>query len=81
MPNIKSAKKKQRQDVRRTKRHDVIRKRIKQTIKSGAKEKQTDSFLKKAFSIIDKAAKKRVIHKNKAARLKSSISKLLNKKK
>jgi small subunit ribosomal protein S20 len=81
MPNIKSAKKKLRQDIKRTKQHDLIRKKIKQTIKSAAKEKQGEVFLKKAFSVIDKAVKKRVIHKNKAARLKSSISKLFNKKK
>jgi len=81
MPNIKSAKKKLRQDLKRTKRNDAARKKIRQTVKSANKEKQTESFLKKAFSIIDRAAKKKVIHKNKAARLKSSISKLIGKKK
>ena len=35
--------------------------------------------IRKAMSFADRAAKKRVIHKNKAARIKSQLSKLLPK--
>ncbi len=78
MPNIKSAKKKQKQDIKRTKRNENYDLTIKKTIKNISKstgKKQGDE-VKKAYSIIDKAAKKNIIHKNKAARLKSKISRL-----
>lgn len=72
MPNIKSAKKKLRQDAKRTKQNMTYKKTVSKTVKKMGKMKSSD--LKKAFSTIDKAAKKGVIHKNKAARLKSRIS-------
>ncbi len=82
MPNIKSAKKKLRKDVKRTKRNDAykktVRKAMKDIVKSGSKAGK--GTLEKAYSIIDKAAKKKVIHKNTAARLKSRVNKLLSKK-
>ena len=74
MPNIKSAKKKLKQDAKRTKRNDGYRTKVKQSVKKMSKMKSTIENIKKAFSIIDKAAKKGAIHKNKAARLKSRIS-------
>lgn len=37
--------------------------------------------ISKAISLTDRAAKKKIIHKNKAARIKSSLSKLTSKKK
>jgi small subunit ribosomal protein S20 len=37
------------------------------------------SLIKNLFSIIDKAAKKKIIHKNTAARKKSALSKMLKK--
>lgn len=78
MPNIKSAKKKQKQDIKRTKHNENYDLTIKKTIKSLSKvgEKKQGNELKKAYSIIDKAAKRNIIHKNKAARLKSKISRL-----
>ena len=84
MPNIQSAKKKMRKDVRRTKQNEVYRGAISKAVKflvklkggEGASEKA-----KKAVSLIDKAAKRKVIHKNKAARLKSRVMKLTKKKK
>lgn len=81
MPNIRSAKKKMRQDVKRTKKNDVYMSKVKKMMKniSKSKEKVTAATVKKAYSTIDKAAKSKVLHKNKAARLKSKVSRLIKK--
>ncbi len=82
MPIIKSAKKKLRKDKKRTTNNVAYEKAYKDAIKklkSGGKD--VKSLMKKAYSVIDKAAKKGVIHKNKANRLKSEISKLSKRKK
>lgn len=42
-----------------------------------ANKKKSDEAIKKATSLADRASKKRIIHKNKAARIKSQLSKLL----
>jgi small subunit ribosomal protein S20 len=44
-----------------------------------AKKSKTAEKIIAAISLADKAAKKRVIHKNKAARIKSQLSKLMPK--
>ena len=41
-----------------------------------AKKAKTESAVRKAISYVDRAVKKNVIHKNKAARIKSTLSKL-----
>jgi small subunit ribosomal protein S20 len=82
MPIIKSAKKKMRQDVKKAqgnKKYKVELKKIVKKITAG-KSTKLESDVKKAYSAIDKAAKKNVIHKNKASRLKSRVSKLALKK-
>jgi small subunit ribosomal protein S20 len=79
MPNIKSAKKKLRQDLKKEKDNKTYKKTVAKTVKNMAKMKNTKE-LSKSYSSIDKAAKKGVIHKNKAARLKSRVSRLANKK-
>jgi small subunit ribosomal protein S20 len=74
VPVLKHAKKKLRQDVRRTREN----KRVKSTYKDLLKKARTDGSEKavsEAFSAIDKAAKNHVIHKNKAARLKAALTK------
>ena len=80
MPNIKSAKKKMRQDVSRTERNDTHRERIDGVLRNATKGVKTkkEDFVKKAYATIDKAAKKSVIHKNKAARLKKRVSRLVS---
>ncbi len=78
MPVTKSAIKKLRQDKKRT----AVNKKIKQqlvTVVKGVKQSKKIS-LEKAFSKIDRAAKSGAIHKNKAARLKSQVSKIAPKK-
>jgi small subunit ribosomal protein S20 len=42
-----------------------------------AKKSKTAAKIVKAVSLADRAAKKRVIHKNKAARIKSQLAKIL----
>ena len=74
MPILKNAKKKLRQDKVRAIRNNKIKSAYKSLVKA-AKVKKTLEAVGKAFAGIDKAAKQNIIHKNKAARLKSSISK------
>lgn len=66
MPVLKSAKKKLRRDIKKTKLNNLYRKRYKKALKKD---------INVAYSEIDKALKKRIIHKNKAARLKSRVAK------
>jgi len=83
MPNIQSAKKKMRKDVTRTKSNAVYLHAIENAIKGLFKLKgvKDDEKVRKTVSLIDKAAKRKVFHKNKASRLKSRITKLGSKKK
>jgi small subunit ribosomal protein S20 len=78
MPIIKNAIRKLRAD----KRKSAVNLRTKQVMKqaiSGLRKKPSEKQLKEAFSKLDKAVKSQVIHKNKAARLKSRLSSLLKK--
>lgn len=75
MPVTVSAKKALRRDQRRAVINKRIRRRLKQVLKQ-ARENPTNKLLSQAVSILDRAAKKRVIHPNKAARLKSRLAKL-----
>lgn len=76
MPVIKSAKKKLRQDKKRQKRNRNVKDVMKRAIKK-AKANPSAETIKTAFTSTDKAAKANIIHKNKAARVKSTLSKLL----
>lgn len=78
MPVTKSAKKALRRDQRRKEVNFKIRAKIRRVLNLVKKE-PSPSSLAKAASVLDQAAKKGVIHKNKAVRLKSKISKLVNK--
>lgn len=77
MPVIKSAKKKLRQDKKRTLANKKIRELLKKTVKL-AVSKLDEKSVREAFSVIDKAVKKNIIHKNKAAHLKSQLAKKLS---
>ena len=83
MPNIKSAKKQMRQDIKRTQVNKSYVKKIVNVIQSAKKGVKTkkDEFTAKAYAVIDKAAKKNAIHKNKANRLKHAVSRLIKTKK
>jgi small subunit ribosomal protein S20 len=75
MPIIKSAIKRMRQDRKRTLRNKTTKSTLKKAL-NAAKKTKSVADLAKAYSVIDKTAKKKVIHKNKAARLKSKLAKL-----
>jgi len=79
MPVTKSAKKALQRDRRRALINERIRRQLKQALKQ-ARTKPTKKFIGQAASVLDRAAKKGVIHPNKAARLKSRLAKLARKK-
>lgn len=84
MPIIKSAKKRMRQNVVRRKRNYIMRSKLSTHFKKALKlikEKKAEEAKKAvtmAYSIIDTACKKKIIHKNNAARKKSRIARELN---
>jgi len=78
MPITKSALKALRKDKRKTAINRPIKSRIKSSLDQ-VKESKTAKDLSVAFSAIDKALKRHLIHRNKAARLKSKASKMLSK--
>ena len=75
MPVTKQAKKKLRQDLKREIKNRDLKSKFKKTLKV-TRTSPTAKKLSEASKVIDKAAKKNVIHKNKAARLKSRLAKL-----
>lgn len=77
MPVTKSAKKALRRAIRNKRFNDRKRKELKKAVKL-FRAKPSKTLLSRAFSAIDKAAKINVIHKNKAARIKSKLTKLLS---
>lgn len=76
MPIIKSAKKKLRQDKKRERANKILKTGFKAAIKDAQKHKSSEKVIK-AVKLVDKAVKKGLIHKNKAARIKSGLSKLV----
>ena len=83
MPNKKSAVKELRKSAKRAIRNYKIKKTIKDAIKDSkklleAKEKSAIDKVKEAIKVLDKAATKKVIKKNAAARKKSRLMKKLN---
>ena len=75
MPIIKSASKKMRQDKKRTQLNKSRKRSVKNLIDEALKKPTTEN-IKAAQSAVDKLAKVKVIHKNKAARIKSRLAKL-----
>lgn len=83
MPIKRSAKKALRQNLKRRKRNLARKKQIKQlrrqyllALKNKDKEKAKE-ILKNLYSVLDKSAKRNIIHCNKASRLKSRLTKKL----
>ncbi len=74
MPIIKSAIKKVRKDKTRTARNQKRKAVLKALLKKAKTTKGTKD-IQAAFSALDKAAKVKLIHPNKAARLKSRLTK------
>jgi len=84
LANHKSAVKRARQNEKRRVRNKAVKTRIKHAtkqVRSSSGEESKEAALTKlnaAKSIIDKAAKKSVVHKKTAARKISRLSKLVN---
>ena len=83
MPRRKSSLKRNRADKKRHLRNVRIRRELKNTIKqfqtllSAKNFTEAKIYLQKVFSKLDKAAKKRIIHKNLSRRKKSRLTKKL----
>jgi small subunit ribosomal protein S20 len=75
MPVIKTTKRALRASNRKAKVNNVIRTNLEVALRIAKKKKSEDKIIK-AISLADRAAKKHLIHKNKAAHIKSSLSKL-----
>jgi small subunit ribosomal protein S20 len=83
VPNIKSAKKRVRISEERRKRNKGIKSQIKnitRKVKEEKDPKKAEELLKDAYSIVDKAVKKGVLHKNTAARRKARFTRLVKEK-
>jgi len=79
MPITKRAIKKLRHDRKRAGTSDAVRAILRKLVKA-ARIAPSKKTVTTAFAALDKAANKHLIHKNKAARLKSRLSKLIAKK-
>lgn len=85
MPQRRAAEKALRQNERKRKRNRKIKQEVKSTLKSFRKslEKKDSDIsnkdLQKTYKALDKAASKKIIHPNKAARKKSRLARNLGK--
>ncbi len=85
MPIIKSAKKRAKQTIARTKRLKSFRTRCLTVVKNienlvtCGKTEEAKKKVPEAYKIIDTATKKNIIHKNTASRKKSLVQRLVNK--
>ena len=85
MPNIKSAKKRVELSKAANARNKAEKSELKTTIKkfeaalAGGDRAQADAAFKTAVKSVDQAAKKGLLHKNTAARKKSSMAVKMNK--
>ncbi|OGM05607.1 hypothetical protein A2125_01525 [Candidatus Woesebacteria bacterium GWB1_43_5] len=76
MPVTKTAKRARRSSLRKKSANASLTRRLEIAIRH-ARQKPTADVLNLAVSLTDRAAKKKIIHKNKAARIKSQLSKLV----
>jgi len=82
LANTKSALKEIRKNARRRMRNRLVRARTRTLVKRAVRaieagDPNTEAELRQAFSALDKAAQKGVIHKNAAARRKARLAKRL----
>ena len=84
MPNIKSAKKRMRSNAKKASVNTLVSSSLKTAIKKFEKEvkagnkEEAQQNLNIALQRIDKAKNSGLVHKNKAARLKSRLTKMKN---
>jgi small subunit ribosomal protein S20 len=80
MANTKSAAKRARQSVNRTERNRKVKVSVKAELKAiraaiaGGKKDEAKALLPKVTKVLDRAAKTRRVHKNKANRHKSDLA-------
>ena len=80
MPNIASAAKRHRQSLKRRTKNRAVKSELKTEIRqvreaaSAGKLDQAEADFRLAVAKIDRAAGKRIIHPNRAARIKSRLS-------
>jgi small subunit ribosomal protein S20 len=74
VPNIASAKKNMRKSRAATVRNRAQRSALRTALKKARTEAASPEELKRAVSLLDRAARKGLIHKNKAARHKSQLA-------
>ena len=77
MPNNKSAEKRMRTNEIRASRNRAFRSRLRSALKkvrTASDSAGGTAALREASSLLDRAARKRIIHPNKAARAKSRLS-------
>lgn len=74
MPILHNAKKALRSSARKATRNTQTRSRMRSAVADAA-EKRTPETVAEAYSRIDRAVKKGVVHRNVAARLKSQVGK------
>jgi len=79
LPTHKSVKKRLRTSKKANERNTAIKSRIKTLVKK-TEALSDEVSLKEAVSFLDKAARKGTIHPNKASRMKSRLTKLVQKK-
>jgi small subunit ribosomal protein S20 len=80
LPHSKSAAKRVRQNEKKRLRNKTVKSHVRTMIKKVMEAEDKEEALKEAYSALDKAVKKGVIHKNAAARKKSSLAKLVKEK-
>ena len=79
MPVTETAKRALRSSKKKGLVNRVLKSRLEIAIRRAKKEK-SEKTIKEAVTLTDRAAKRKIIHRNKAARIKSGLSKLLPKK-
>ncbi|OGM73947.1 hypothetical protein A2382_04910 [Candidatus Woesebacteria bacterium RIFOXYB1_FULL_38_16] len=75
MPVTKTAKRAERSSTRKQTVNKLFSTKLEIAIRKAKKSKTTTSIIS-AISLADKAVKKKIIHQNKAGRIKSSLSRL-----
>ena len=81
MPRIKSAKKRMRQTKARTTRNRATRSELRTAIKkvrAAGSPADAAKAMKEAEAMIDRAGRKKIVHRNTAARTKSRLAKMVN---
>jgi small subunit ribosomal protein S20 len=79
LPTHKSAKKRLKTNEKSNIRNRAVKSQLRTLVKN-AETSVDEASLKEAVSLLDRAARKKVIHPNKASRMKSRLAKMVQKK-